>query len=123
MFNWDLKFVWNREEMKIEKLNSRSTDNFLYQGSFTLTPCRLITWTAGGEFYRNEIESGRFKNMFMLDTKVTFNISRRFEITASLNNILNRKSYSYTSYGALSSFEQASSLRGRELLISFYLKK
>lgn len=123
MFNWDLKFVWNREEMKIEKLNSRSTDNFLYQGSFTLTPCRLITWTAGGEFYRNEIESGRFKNMFMLDTKVTFNISRRFEISASLNNILNRKSYSYTSYGALSSFEQSSSLRGREFLISFYLKK
>lgn len=122
-FNWDLSFLWNRQSMKIEDLDRQYTDNFLLRGSFTLIPCPLITWTTGGEFYRNEITDDRFKNMLMLDTKLTFNVSRRIEITASLNNIFNSKSYSYTSYGTLSSFEQSSSLRGREFLISIYLKK
>ena len=59
----------------------------------------------------------------MLDTKLTFNISKRLEISASVTNLLNKKSYSYTTYGTLSQFERSSQLRGREFLISIYLKK
>lgn len=122
-FNWTLRFIWDRSILKISDMSSHRSDNFIYSGNITLTPCRLITWTAGGEFYRNQIETGRYKEMLMLDTKLTFNISKRIEISASVTNLLNKKSYSYTTYGTLSQYERSSQLRGREFLISIYLKK
>lgn len=122
-FNWNLNFTWGRSALKISDMSNRSSDDFIYSGSFTFTPCKLITWTAGGEFYRNQIEKGRYKDMLMLDTKLTFNISKRVELSASVTNLLNRKEYSYITYGTISQCERASQLRGREFLISIYLKK
>ena len=121
--NWNLRFSWNRSQLMVSGLNSRSADNFIYAGGITVTPCNLITWTTEGEFYRNQIEEGNYKNMLMLDTKLTFNISKRVEISASVSNILNRRNYSYTSYGTISQYERSSQLRGREFLLSIYLKK
>ena len=121
--NWNLNFTWNMSSLRISDMSNRSSDDFIYSGSLTLTTCPLITWTAGGEFYRNQIEEGRHKNMLMLDTKLTFNISKRLEISASVTNLLNRKKYSYTTYGTLSQYERSSLLRGREFMISIYLKK
>lgn len=122
-FNWTLRFTWDRSILKISDMSSRRSDNFIYSGNITLTPCRLITWTAGGEFYRNQIETDRYKEMLMLDTKLTFNVSKSIEISASVTNLLNKKSYSYTTYGTLSQYERSNLLRGREFLISIYLKK
>lgn len=122
-FNWTLRFTWDRSILKISEMSSHSSDNFIYSGNITLTPCRLITWTAGGEFYRNQIDTDRYKEMLMLDTKLTFNVSKSIEISASVTNLLNKKSYSYTTYGTLSQYERSSQLRGREFLISIYLKK
>ena len=121
--NWDLRFTWNRSVLGISGMDSRRADNFIYSGNLTLTPCGLVTWTAGGEFYRNQIESGRYKEMLMLDTRLTFNISKRVEVSASVTNILNKRSYSYTTYGTVSQYERSSQLRGREFLLSVYLKK
>ena len=123
ILNWNLKFTWDHSSLKISDMSSRGTDGFIYSGNVTLTPCSLITWTMGGEFYRNQIEEGRYKEMLMLDTKLTFNISKRLEISASVTNLLNRKEYSYTTYGTLSQYERSSRLRGREFMISIYLKK
>lgn len=78
--------------LKISDMPSRSSNKFIYSGSMTVTPCSLITWTTGGEFYRNQIEEGHYKKMFILDTKLTFNISKRIEVSASITNLLNKKS-------------------------------
>ena len=61
--------------------------------------------------------------MLILDTKLTFNISKRIEVAASITNLLNNKQYCYTSYGSVSKYERSSKLRGREFVISIYLKK
>ena len=121
--NWNFRFTWDKSRLKISDMPGRDSNNYIYSGSVTLTPCSLITWTTGGEYYRNQIEAGRYKEMFMLDTKLTFNISKRMEVSASATNLLNRKEYSYTSYGTVSQYERSSKLRGREFLISIYLKK
>lgn len=121
--NWNLKFTWDRSSLTIADISSRSTDKFIYSGNMTLTPCSLITWTTGGEFYRNQIEEGRYKQMLMLDTKLTFNINKRLEISASVTNLLNRKEYSYTTYGNVSQCERSNRLRNREFMVSIYLKK
>ena len=121
--NWNFRFTWDKSWLKISDMPGRSSDNYIYSGSVTLTPCSLITWTTGGEYYRNQIEEGRYKDMFMLDTKLTFNLSKRIEVAASVTNLLNKKEYSYTSYGTVSQYERSSKLRGREFMISLYLKK
>lgn len=123
LLNWNFRFSWEKSILKISNMPSRSSNNFIYSGSVTVTPCSLITWTIGGEFYRNQIEEEHYKKMFMLDTKLTFNISKRIEVSASITNLLNKKEYSYTSYGTVSQYGRSSKLRGREFMISIYLKK
>ena len=122
-FNWNLRFMWDKSLLKLSNMPRRSSDNFIYSGNLTFTPLSLITWTIGGEFYHNQIEEGRYKDMFMLDTKLTFNISKRFEISLSATNLLNNKEYRYTSYNTISQYEHSSLLRGREFMLSIYIKK
>lgn len=121
--NWNLRFTWDRSSLKISDMTTKNSDGFIYSGSVTLTPCSLITWTVGGEFYRNSIEEKRYKEMLMIDTKLTFNISKRIEISASVTNLLNKKEYSYSTYGTVSKCERSTLLRGREFMVSIYLKK
>ena len=80
-------------------------------------------WRISGEHYRNELTSGTYKNVLMFDTKIVYKMSKRIELSAMLNNILNEKTYNYTTYNQLTSFESQRWLRGRELLISISLRK
>ena len=89
----------------------------------TVTPVNALSWQAGGEYYRNELSDGNYKGLFLLDTKLTWRISRRLELVASLTNLLNRRAYSYNTYGTLSSLESTRYLRGCECVLTLYLKK
>lgn len=80
-------------------------------------------WRMMGEHYRNELTEGTYKNMFLLDTKVVYKLSKRIELSALLNNIFNQRTYNYTTYSQLSSFESQRWLRGRELLLTISLRK
>lgn len=88
-----------------------------------IMPHRKWQWRINGEYYRNELTAGTCKNVFMFDTNVVYQISKRLELTASVNNILNEKTYSYTTYNQLTSVESLRWLRGRELLITISLRK
>lgn len=80
-------------------------------------------WHIVGEHYRNELTAGTYKNVFLIDTKIAFKLSKRIELSANLNNILNQRTYNYTTYNQISSFESQRWLRGRELLFSVSLRK
>ncbi len=45
------------------------------------------------------------------------------EFSATLSNIFNQRTYNYTTYNQLNSFESQRRLRGRELLFSISLRK
>ncbi len=79
-------------------------------------------WHIAGEHYRNELSASIYKNVFLLDTRLAYRPARRLELSVSLGNILNRRSYNYTTYSRLSSFESQQRLRGRELLLSISLR-
>lgn len=80
-------------------------------------------WHISGEHYRNEITNRNFKNVLLLDTKLIFTLGKRIELSATLSNILNRRTYNYTTYSTTSSFESRRQLRGRELLFTISLRK
>lgn len=91
--------------------------------SIIITPHRKWQWTVSAEHYRNELTAHNFKNVLMLDTGISFRLNKRIELAASLTNILNRRSYNYTAYSELSSFESRRQLRGRQFLLSVTLRK
>lgn len=91
--------------------------------SLNILPHRKWEWNTAGEHYRNEISADHYKNALLINTKILYKLSKRIELSACMNNIFDRRTYSYTSYSTISSFESQRRLRGRELLISISLKK
>ena len=125
-------FLWLSFDYRIDYSDSRLTMNGISESwlstmenelSLTFIPHSKWQWTVSGDHYRNELTEHNYKNIVMLDTKLTFQLNKRIEFAASLTNILNKQSYNYTTYSQLSSFESRRQLRGRQLLFSITLKK
>ncbi len=123
---------WLNFDYRIDYSDSRLTMNGLHASwlstmenelSLTIVPHRKWQWTISGEHYRNELTENNYKNVVMLDTKLTYQLNKKIELSAGLTNILDKRSYNYTTYSDLSSFESRRQLRGRELLITITLRK
>lgn len=123
---------WFSFDYSIEYSDSRLTMNGQSESwlstlenelSLTFIPHRKWQWTVSGEHYRNELTEHNYKNVVMLDTKLTYQLNKRIEFGVSLTNILNKRSYNYMTYSDLSSFESQRQLRGRQLLFSIKLRK
>jgi hypothetical protein len=123
---------WFSFDYRIDYSDSRLTMNVVSESwlstmenelSLTFIPHRKWQWTVSGEHYRNELTEPNYKDIVMLDTRLTYQLNKRIEFVASLTNILNKRSYNYTTYSQLSSFESRRHLRGRQLLFSISLRK
>ena len=123
---------WLNFDYRIDYSDSRLTMNGLHASwlstmenelSLTIVPHRKWQWTISGEHYRNELTENNYKNVVMLDTKLTYQLNKKIELSAAFTNILDKRSYNYTTYSELSSFESRRQLRGRELLITISLRK
>ena len=120
-FDYRIDYSDNRLTMNGQSESWLSTmENEL---SLTFIPHRKWQWTVSGEHYRNELTEHNYKNVVMLDTRLTVQLNKKIEFAASLTNILNKRSYDYTTYSQLSSFESQRQLRGRQLLFSITLRK
>lgn len=122
-FSFDYRIAYSDTRLTMNGLNESWLSTLENELSLTFTPHRKWQWTVSGEHYRNELTEHSYKNMVMLDTKLTFQLNKRIEFAASLTNILNKRSYNYTTYSQLSSFESQRQLRGRQLLFSITLRK
>ncbi len=91
--------------------------------NISVFPTNKLRWDISGEHYHNEISDGLYKNVLMLDTKVTYTLNKRIELSASLSNILDKRTYNYTTYSKTAAFESQRNLRGRELLLTITLTK
>lgn len=91
--------------------------------NISVFPMNKLRWDISGEHYHNEISDGLYKNVLMLDTKVTYTLNKRIELSASLSNILDKRTYNYTTYSQTAAFESQRNLRGRELLLTITLTK
>lgn len=88
-----------------------------------IMPHEKWEWRIMGEHYHNELTAGTYKNVFLLDTKIVFKMSKRIELSAVLNNILNEKTYNNITYNQLSSYYCQHQLRGRQIYLSLTLRK
>ena len=121
--SFDYRFEWASSRLAMNGLNASWLGNMENELLLNIMPHKKWEWHISGEHYRNELTSDQFKHVFLLDTKVIFKLNKRLELSASLSNIFNQRTYNYTTYNQLTSFESQRWLRGRELLISISLKK
>ncbi len=122
-FSFDYRIDYSDSRLTMNGLSESWLSTMENELSLTFIPHRKWQWTVSGEHYRNELTEHNYKNVVMLDSKLTFQLNKKIEFAASLINILNKRSYNYTTYSQLSSFESQRQLRGRELLISISLRK
>ena len=121
--SFDYRFEWASSRMSMNGINASWLGNMENELLLNIMPHKKWEWHISGEHYRNELTSDQFKNVFLLDTKLIYKLNKRLELSASLSNIFNQRTYNYTTYNQLASFESQRWLRGRELLISIFLRK
>ncbi len=122
-FSFDYRLDYSESRLSMNGLSESWLSTLENELSLTFIPLRNWQWTVSGEHYRNELTEHNYKDIVMLDTKLTYQLNKKIEIAASLTNILNKRSYNYTTYSQLSSFESQRQLRGRQLLFSITLRK
>ena len=122
-FSFDYRIDYSDSRLTMNGMSESWLSTMENELSLTFIPHRKWQWTVSGEHYRNELTEHNYKNIVMLDTRLTFQLSKRIEFAASLTNILNKRSYNYTTYSQLSSFESRRQLRGRQILFSITLRK
>ena len=120
---WSYNIKYSNSQLSMNREEMQSLDRYTHSFSMNISPIDVLSWETEGEYYRNEVAEGNYKNLFLLDTKLTWQISKRMELVASVNNLFNRQEYTYTTYHNLSSIESTRYLRGREFLFTIYLKK
>lgn len=121
--SFDYRFEWASSRMSMNGINASWLGNMENELLLNIMPHKKWEWRISGEHYRNELTSDQFKNVFLLDTKLIYKLTKRLELSATLSNIFNQRTYNYTTYNQLTSFESQRWLRGRELLISISLRK
>lgn len=120
---WSYNLKYTNSQLSMNREEMQSLDRYIHSFNMNISPIDVLSWETEGEYYRNEVAEGNYKNLFLLDTKLTWQISKRMELVASVNNLFNRKEYTYTTYNTLSSIESTRYLRGREFMLTIYLKK
>ena len=121
--SFDYAIDFSNSQLMMNSIANSWLSQMTNELNLTFIPHRKWQWTVSGEHYRNEITDGVFKNVVMLDTKLTYLLSKRIELATSLTNIFDNRRYNYTTYSELSSFESQRQLRGRQLLFSITLRK
>ena len=120
---WSYNIKYSNSQLSMNREEMQNLDRYTHSFSLNISPIDVLSWETEGEYYRNEVAESNYKNLFLLDTKLTWQISKRIELVASVNNLFNRQEYTYTTYNNLSSIESTRYLRGREFLFTIYLKK
>ena len=118
-FRYGLTFSNNR--MKMEQSDvSMNIHNWKHDMTVTI-PIDKLSFDLMGEYYRNELTDGSYKDFFIADIKASYKF-RHLDISVALNNLLNRSTYSYVTASDLIRATSINVIRGRELLVSLYYK-
>ena len=113
--------TFNQNRMKIQSIDYSQKIDSWKQDLSVIIPVSPFSIDLRGEYYRNEITSGNYKDFFLADIKASYK-SKRLDLTLSLNNLLNRDTYSYVVTSDLTSSTSTNHIRGRELLLTAYYK-
>ena len=88
-FSFDYRIDYSDSRLTMNGVSESWLSTMENELSLTFIPHQKWQWTVSGEHYRNELTEHNYKNIVMLDTKLTFQLNKRIEFAALLTNILN----------------------------------
>ena len=105
--------------------NGESTitrDNLEQQLQVTLTPHRQLQIQLSGVHFYNQIQEKLHKHLFLADVQLTYTFTSGVELSLIGHNLFNQASYSYTSYGTLTTTSQNYHIRPRDLILGLFFR-
>ncbi len=94
--------------------------NYRQRFNLTYSPIETFNLRAGGEWHYTTLTDGNHKKALFLDARMEHKIpKKKIRLRLEMNNLLNKRNYSYTIYSGLNAFSYDYRLRGREILLSF----
>lgn len=119
----DYKLAFNRRTLEMLTSGSTNSTNALRQSlSLTFTPAKPLNIKVSAEHYYNQITSTQHKNTVLADLMVRYTMNSNVELTLTATNLLNQRSYSYTSYSGPSAYTASYGIRPVNVLFGVYFK-
>lgn len=114
------------------RLNGRSPEESLVSTTHSLTqsleliftPWQKFNFSFLGEHYMNQLTDDQFKNLVLVDFKAEYDLNERWQLIASVTNILNQDTYDYKLINSMMAISSYTSyhIRPRNFLLSLYFK-
>lgn len=113
-----LRFSYN--DMKSEYSTRTSFCNWLHEMS-VVVPVNRFRVTVDGEYYHNKVAIGKYKDIFMGNGSLVYQMTH-INLELKVSNLLNNKSYSYSTVANMMTMQSITALRGREIMLSLIYK-
>ena len=97
----------------------RNNYHTLHQALFvTLIPSDQVQFTFEAEHFFTRFPEGNSANLALLDASAVWKANQKIRLSLTANNLLNKRSYEYVTYGTLSRTEHIFRLRPRSIVAS-----
>lgn len=120
--NLEYSLLYGRSSVSLNDGADSWRDFAKQQLSLNLSPFKRLDLNLSGEHYYTLIATGQSKHLFWLDASATCKITSGLELSLSVSNILDNKTYSYTIYSGLTSVYRQYSIRPRNVLFGIFWK-
>lgn len=113
--NYDAEYSYSKLKLRGESSDSHSFVENLYA---TVSPDDRVHLTFGAQHFLTHFPEGNTDNLLLLDAFVIWVASRQVRISLTADNLLDKRIYSYVSYGTMTRSEHTFCIRPRNLLFS-----
>lgn len=102
------KLNFNRESNAYHTLHQNLLATFI--------PNDFVQFTVGADQFITRFPEGNSTNLILLDASAAWRVSNRVRLSLTADNLLNKRTYEYVTYGTLSWSEHVFNIRSRSIL-------
>ena len=114
---YQVSYIYNKNQMEANQ-SYFSSVRLLESLKATYSPIKSLQISYTFDHYCNELISNNYKNFIFSDVYVSCLLGNRWELTCSIKNMFNEKTYSYFIENELTSFYKSYKIRPRNIVLS-----
>lgn len=121
---WDTDYTLTASRNVLELKNGSDKSDYLSAGqalSFNFAIIKSLLLNTRAEHYFTDLTGTGDRNLVLVDAGLKWKATERMELSAYASNLLNKKSFNYSSLGSLSTSETSYAIRNRSVVLSAYI--
>ena len=127
LFSWlntVYKATFTHSNLSMSGTRASTTNGLTQSLELIISPAEKFNFSFLGDHFMNQIAEETYKNFFIVDFKSEYIINSHWELTATVSNLLNEKTYSYIleSTFPLSKALTSYAIRPRNLMLGVFFK-